>query len=136
MSDLATQKSRTVVLGALGVFAGILDVAIDDRRLASNPARNVRNLPRHGPGKRRVYLSHDQVATLAACSAYPTLVQTLPYTGLRWGEATGLRVRSVNRLRRRFVIEENAVMIAYEIHVGTPKTHESDRYLTRSVSRR
>jgi integrase len=30
----------------------------------------------------------------------------------------------VNRLRRRFVVEENAVMIAYEIHVGTSKTHE------------
>lgn len=61
---------------------------------------------------------------MAACSAYPTMVLTLAYTGLRWGEATGLRVRSVNRLRRRFVIEENAVMIAYEIHVGTLKTHE------------
>ena len=61
---------------------------------------------------------------MAAGSAYPTMVLTLAYTGLRWGEATGLRVRSVNRLRRRFVIEENAVMIAYEIHVGTPKTHE------------
>jgi integrase len=124
VSELATQKSRTVVLRALGVLAGILDVAIDDRRLANNPARHIRNLPRSGPGKRRVYLSHDQVATLAACSAYPTMVLTLAYTGLRWGEATGLRVRSVNRLRRRFVIEENAVMIAYEIHVGTPKTHE------------
>jgi len=33
-------------------------------------------------------------------------------------------MRSVNRLRRRFIIEENAVMIAYEIHVGTLKTHE------------
>jgi integrase len=124
VSDLATRKSRAVVIRALGVLAGILDVAIDDRRLASNPARGVRNLPRRGAGKRRVYLTHDQVATLAACSAHPTLVLTLAYTGLRWGEATGLRVRSVNRLRRRFVIEENAVMIGYEIHVGTPKTHE------------
>lgn len=124
VSDLATQKSSTVVKRALGVLAGILDVAIDDRRLASNPARHIRNLPRRGPGKRRVYLSHDQVATLAAYSAHPTMVLTLAYTGLRWGEATGLRVRSVNRLRKRFVIEENAVMIGYEIHVGTPKTHE------------
>nr|WP_256336104.1 tyrosine-type recombinase/integrase [Microbacterium sp. cf332] len=33
-------------------------------------------------------------------------------------------MRSVNRLRKRFVIEENAVMIGYEIHVGMPKTHE------------
>jgi hypothetical protein len=36
VSELATEKSRTVVLRALGVLAGILDVAIDDRRLANN----------------------------------------------------------------------------------------------------
>lgn len=125
VSDLATQKSRTVVVRALGVLAGILDVAIDDRRLVNNPARRIRNLPRNGPGKRRVYLTHDQVATLAACSAHPTLILTLAYAGLRWGEVTALRVRSVNRLRRRFVIEENAVTIGYEIHVGTPKTHKN-----------
>ena len=125
VSELATQKSRTVVVRALGVLAGILDVAIDDRRLVNNPARRIRNLPRNGPGKRRVYLTHDQVATLAACSAHPTLILTLAYTGLRWGEVTALRVRSVNRLRRRFVVEENAVMIGYEIHVGTPKTHKN-----------
>lgn len=64
------------------------------------------------------------MATLSAFSAYPTLVLIQAYTGLRWGEATGLRVSNVNRLRTRFVIEENAVMIAYQIHVGTPKTHE------------
>jgi len=46
VSELATQKSSTVVKRALGVLAGILDVAIDDRRLASNPARHIRNLPR------------------------------------------------------------------------------------------
>lgn len=124
VSELPTRRSHAVVIRSLGILAGMLDVAIDDRRLMNNPARRVRNLPRHVPGKRRVYLTHDQVATLAACSAYSTLVLTLAYCGLRWGEATGLRVRSVNRLRRRFVIEENAVMIAYEIHVGTPKTHE------------
>lgn len=33
-------------------------------------------------------------------------------------------MRSVNRLRTRFVIEENAVMIAYEIHVVTSKAYE------------
>jgi hypothetical protein len=83
--DLATRKSRRVVLRSLGVLASILDVAIYDRRLAINPARHVRNLPRHGPGKRRVYLSRDQVATLAACSAHPTLVLTLTYRGPRGG---------------------------------------------------
>lgn len=114
VSDFAMRKSSAVVIRALGVF----DVAIDDPRLASNPARNIRNLPRKGPGKRSVYLSYDQVATLAACSAHPTMALPLAYTGLRWDEATALRVRSVNRLRRRFVIEENAVMVDYKNHVG------------------
>jgi len=75
------------VLRALGVLAGILDVAVDDRRLGSNPARNVRklrNLPRRTQGKRRVYLTHDQVSILAAGAAHPTLVLVLAYTGLRW----------------------------------------------------
>ncbi|GAA2073690.1 N-terminal phage integrase SAM-like domain-containing protein [Microbacterium hatanonis] len=83
VSELTRDKSRTVVLRALGVLAGILGVAIDDRRLANNPARHLRNLPRSGPGKLRIYLSHDQVATLTACSAHLTMVLTLTYTGLR-----------------------------------------------------
>ena len=125
VSDFATRKSRTGVNRALGVLAGILDVAIDDRRLASKPAHNIRNLPRKGPGKRRVYLCHDQVGTLAACSGHPTMVLTLAYTGLRWGAATALCVRSVNRLRRCLAIEENSVMVGYELQVGTPKTHKA-----------
>lgn len=49
----------------------------------------------------------------------------LAYTGLRWGELTGLRVKNVDRERRRLFVEENAVMVGGHIEVGTPKTHES-----------
>ncbi|WP_457099328.1 tyrosine-type recombinase/integrase [Microbacterium sp. P5_E9] len=124
VSELATQRSTSIVLRALGVLAGILDVAVDDRRLSRNPARGLRNLPPRSAKKRRVYLTHDQVQTLASVSAHPTLVLVLAYCGLRWGEATGLRVRHVNRARRRLNIEENAVLVRWEVHVGTPKTHE------------
>ncbi|MDF2916573.1 MAG: putative prophage phiRv2 integrase [Microbacterium sp.] len=123
VSDLASRRSRTVVLRSLGVLAGILELAVDDHRLRTNPARGVRSLPTRTSLKPRVYLSHAQVSTLAACSAHPALVTVLAYTGLRWGEATALRVRNVNRLRRRFTVEENAVMVGYKVHVGTPKTH-------------
>lgn len=123
VSDLASRRSRTVVLRSLGVLAGILDVAVDDHRLRTNPARHVRNLPARSSLKPRVYLSHAQVNTLAVCSAHPVVVFVLAYTGLRWGEATALRVRNVNRLRRRFTVEENAVMVGYEVHIGTPKSH-------------
>ncbi|MFC5791991.1 site-specific integrase [Agromyces tardus] len=123
VSKLGTRKSATTVLRAYGVLAGILDVAVKDRRLASNPARGV-NLPRKGK-RARVYLTHDQVERLAAASGeHATIVHTLAYTGLRWGEVTALRVRHVDALRQRLQVAENAVAVGREIHVGTPKSHE------------
>ncbi len=125
VTTLAGRRSPSTVLRALGVLAGILDMAVKDRRIPRNPARGLDNLPRKGKRKTgRAYLTHDQVHRLAAESAHPTLVLTLAYTGLRWGEATALRVRHVNLLRRRLHIEENAVQVNNTIHVGTPKTHE------------
>ncbi len=111
---------------AYGVWAGILDDAVSDRKITRNPARGV-TLPRKHP-KPRAYLTHEQVALLASKSLYPTMVSFLAYTGLRWGEATALRVRNVDALRRRVLVEENAVMVGSVIEVGTPKTHA-----TRSV---
>lgn len=121
---LATKKSRTVVLRALGVLVCILDVAIDDRRLASNPARDIRHLPRNGPGKRRVYLSHDQVATLAARHTRPwsSHWRTPASAGARrqgFASAASTGSASASSSRR------TRWMIGYEIHVGTPKTHEN-----------
>lgn len=71
-----------------------------------------------------MYLTHEQVHALAKESKYPTLVLTLAYTGLRWGEVTGLRVKDVNPLRRRLNVVQNAVAVGNKIEVGTPKTHK------------
>jgi integrase len=122
VSEIAADRSASTVLRAYGVLAGILDMAVRDRRIPRNPARGV-DLPRK-TGKRHVYLSHDQVHELARTSTQPTMVLLLAYTGLRWGEATGLRVRHVNTLRRRLHVEENAVLSGGTVHVGTPKSHE------------
>lgn len=126
VAKLAAEKSATTVLRAYGLLAAVLDVAVKDRRVSRNVARGVA-LPRKVP-KSKPYLTHHQVQALADVSAHPTLVLFLAYTGLRWGEATGLRVKHVDALRRRVSVEENAVMVGSVIHVGTPKTHE-----TRSV---
>lgn len=123
VTGLTGKLSASSVLRIYGVLAGILDVAVKDRRLPSNPARGV-NLPRKGKSS-KTYLSHDQAALLAASARqHALLVDVLAYTGLRWGEATALRVRHVDVVRRRLTIEENAVMVGSNIHVGTPKTHE------------
>lgn len=115
-------KGATLVIRAHGVLAAILDDAVSDRRTMSNPARGVSL--RRKVKKPHVYLSHEQVHALAAASKYPALVLVLAYCGLRWGEATGLRVKHLDMLRRRFLIDENAVQVGSVIEVGTPKNHK------------
>ncbi|SIN91947.1 tyrosine-type recombinase/integrase [Agromyces cerinus] len=109
---------------AYGVLAGILDIAVKDRRIPSNPARGV-NLPRK-KSKRHAYLTNQQVTVLALqAGVHATMILTLAYCGVRWGEATGLRVRDVDLKRQRINVVENAVMVGGTVHVGTPKTHVS-----------
>lgn len=123
-SELSKTKSATVVIRAVGVLAGVIDVAVRDRRLPSNPARGT-NLPRKRK-KERHYLSHRQVQLLAGESgSKSTLVYFLAYTGVRWGEAVGLKVRNVDLNRRRILVRSNAVNVRGKIVAGTPKSHES-----------
>ncbi|MFT4051117.1 MAG: tyrosine-type recombinase/integrase [Microbacterium sp.] len=124
VASLSADRSATVVLRAYGILAGILDVAVRDRRIATNRARDLDNLPRK-KGKDRVYLTHEQVAALAGASGkHSTLILTAAYTGLRWGELAGLRVQDVDADRRRLQVAQNAVRVGSIVHVGTPKTHE------------
>jgi integrase len=117
-------KSATVVIRAHGVLASVLDIAVKDRRIPHNPARGVDNLPRK-LRKAHQYLTHEQIEALATASGeHSTLIYVAAYTGLRWGELTGLRVRDVDALRRRLAVNQNAVVVGSVIYVGTPKTHE------------
>jgi integrase len=78
-------------------------------------------LPRK-TAKRRVYLTADDVHRLAnEAGDYRALVLTLAYTGIRWGEAIGLRVRDVEFLRRRLSVHENAVQLGVDHAVGPTK---------------
>lgn len=122
VTELAAKRSATVTLRAYGILAGILDVAVKDRRVVRNVARGV-DLPRKKK-KAHVYLTHEQVADLAReAGQYSTLVYTLAYTGIRWGEASALRVKHLNMLRRRLQVDENAVKVGMDVVVGTPKSH-------------
>jgi integrase len=86
---------------AMEVLRGTLQVAVDDKRLVENPARG-HKLPARTE-KSRAYLSHEQVFTLADAidSRYRTLVLTLAYTGLRFGEMAALTVADLDLLRRQ-----------------------------------
>lgn len=123
VSDLTSKRGATTVIRSFGILAAILDIAVRDRRISDNPARGVK-LPKKRP-KPRVYLTHGQVAVLAQHALHPEVVYFLAYTGLRWGEATGLRLRDVDLNRRRVTVYENAVLVNGQLHVGSPKSHAS-----------
>ncbi|MGN6128057.1 MAG: tyrosine-type recombinase/integrase [Humibacter sp.] len=116
-------KSPALVHRAYGILAAVLDVAVRDRRISSNPARGV-SLPRKVSREHR-YLTHHELSRLAeACGEHGTLILLLGYTGLRWGEASALRVRDIDLRRRRVHVVENAVFVRGEIVVGSPKTYK------------
>ncbi|MGP4058440.1 tyrosine-type recombinase/integrase [Mycobacterium sp. 4D054] len=115
------ELSASSVAHAHTVLAGILDDAVSDRRLATNPARNV-NLPRK-VDKTRNYLTAAQVRALADESKHPDIVWLLATTGLRWGEMAALRVRDVDLGSSRIRVERSASKVNAETIIGTTKTH-------------
>ena len=105
------------------VFLLMLDLAVRDGRLPRNPATGVR-LPRAAKGE-PVFLTHAQVEQLAlACPGYELFGRVLAYTGMRWGEATAVRVRRLDLLKRRIEVVHTAVELNGEMTYGTPKTHQ------------
>jgi integrase len=115
------ELSTTMIIRLHGILAGILDGAVKAKRLRSNPARGVDNLPSK-TSKRRIYLTSDDVMKLAdEAGRHRVLVLTLAYTGVRWGEAIALRVRDVDFLRRRLAVHSNAVQMGVEHEEGPTK---------------
>ncbi|WP_253260097.1 tyrosine-type recombinase/integrase [Nocardia farcinica] len=101
----------------------ILDEAVEEKRIAANPAAKI-DLPRRVPVD-HVYLTHDQVAGLAAeCSKGSAIVMLLAYSGLRWGEMAALRPRDVDLRRRRIHVVRSASTINARTVTTTPKTWE------------
>jgi integrase len=106
------------------VMSAALDHAARSERIRSNPARGL-GLPRP---KRRdyVYLTHGQVLTLAdASGSWRLLILVLAYTGLRWGEATALRVCDIDLDRRRIDVRRAFSDVGGRVVLGTPKSHQS-----------
>ena len=106
------------------VMSAALDHAMRSGRIRANPARGL-GLPRI---RRRdyVFLTHEQLRALATeVGPHRVLVLLLGYTGLRWGEATALRVCDIDFARRRIDVRRAHSDVGGRIVVGTPKSHQS-----------
>jgi integrase len=106
------------------VMSAALDYAVRSGRLRTNPARGL-GLPR--PDKRDyVYLTHSELLGLAdAAGRWRILILILGYTGLRWGEATALRVCDIDLGRRRIDVRRAFSDVGGHVVIGTPKSHQS-----------
>lgn len=111
----------SMVIRCHEILAGVLDDAVKDKRLLVNPARGVK-LPKKSK-RSNVYLTHEQIAALAAASGRPELIYTLAYTGIRWGEATGLQVQDVDFMAGVLRISRNLVELTpHKVQEGAPKS--------------
>jgi integrase len=102
----------------------VLDQAVDDGLIVSNPARKAK-APAVRP-RRQLFLSAEQLRRLAdECGVYAALVWFLGWSGLRFGEAAALRVARVDPTRRRVRVEEAATEVGGRLVFGATKTREA-----------
>lgn len=115
--------SPTTVRNCHMVLAQILDLAVDDRMISTNPARGVK-LPSKSAAV-KAYLTAEQLHTLVKeCGEKGDLIALLGTTGLRYGEATALHVSDVDLLRRRIRVERTVRITSDGVIWGEPKTGE------------
>jgi integrase len=108
---------------AVSILRQVLEMAVEDRRIARNPCAGVK-LPRR-EHRLRGYLTHQQVELLASeANSGVTVVRFLAYTGLRWGEMAALHVRDADMLRRRVHIRQAVAEVRGRLVWSTPKSHE------------
>ena len=141
VSQLASQgSSAPTVETALGVLRMILGLAVEDRRIATNPCNGIK-APRREHSQ-RAYLTHQQVDDLASAMARDGLVvRFLAYTGLRYGEMAALSVADFDMLRRRVQVRRSVTEVKGKLEWSTPKSHERrsvpfPRFLTDDLARR
>lgn len=106
------------------VLSLILDSAVNDERLARNPAKGA-SLPRTVRDEIK-YLSPSELnAFLSACGADDLVPRTLALTGLRFGELAALRAKRYDPVKRRLTVAESMTEVQGKLVFTTPKTHQT-----------
>ena len=128
-AKLSATQSPGSVRKIVNVLSAGLQLVVDDGRIPSNPALRLK-LPKQIKNRKK-FLSHEQVVALAeAVDAKPAgegfglLVLVLAYTGLRWGELAGLRVRDLDFDRGRLEVHSTMIEVNGYIQESTTKDYE------------
>lgn len=106
------------------VFGMVMKRAVQTSRIAASPATE-HELPRLAEEDEHVYLTHEQLERLAeAAGEYRLLVLILGYCGIRWAEASAIKVGRLNIDTRRIRIVQNYTDVRGELALGPVKNHE------------
>ncbi len=107
------------------LVGAVLKFAVKAKRLAANPADGVE--PPRLPESEQRYLTHEQLHRVAVAAGWlRTLVLVLGYCGLRFGEATALRVADVDVSARRIRVRRSVAYVRKTGLVeGPAKNHTS-----------
>lgn len=127
-----TTLSAKTIANAHGILAAALNEAVLSGKIPTNPCKGTR-LPRSGEVERieERYLTHAEYNRLEAelPERWVPLVMTLVGTGMRWSEATALRVAEVDLdgLPTIKIIRATKWTPGEGHHDGVPKTKKSRR---------
>lgn len=125
-ANVAPATVRTNV----GVLRAVFNAAFDSERIARSPVRGLKLAP--APARDRVTLAPDELLRLAGAvpDRYRALILVAGVMGLRWSEAAGLRIGSVDFLRRKLAVRETLAEVEGHLSVEATKSKSSNRTLS------
>ncbi len=126
VADLALRYSSSSVRKAYTIMSQLLDWAVADERIASNPLKRARELskgsllPRRTIPHKKRFLNHEEVARLADCAGeHALMINVMAYTGVRFGEVSALQVQHVDLFRNRLLVRRAFTEVA-GVHQEVP----------------
>ena len=131
ITDLCTKPGKSGrVLGAqrvvktYRVLSMVMKHAVFSKRISTSPCHD-HDLPRPDDDDEHIYLTYSQLERLAlAADEYRLLILTLGYCGIRWAEASAVKVGRLQVPQRRIRIVQNYTDVKGELALGPVKNHE------------
>jgi integrase len=108
----------------------VLRQAVEDGLIPANPASRVKTPSTERRAIRILTVEEVEALADAFDPRYRVLVLLGAYAGLRFGEASALRVPHLRLLERRIEIAEGSAEVRGKVYVGPLKTKESRRVVT------
>jgi len=130
VTRMAAELAPSTVRTDLGVMRAVMNRAVEAELIPRSPIVGIRLPPAQARPPR--FLSNDELHRLAEAmpDEYRPIVFVAGVLGLRWSEVAGLRVGSIDFLRRTLTVSETVAEVEGQLMVAPPKSRASVRTLT------